>query len=100
MLWQLGFSGASLRFGGLGANVGGGDDVGVHNKWGWQIIKILDHQSVRQQTLEEVRPALVSALRKQRSAEQEKQILNQLVASEPVTVDRKVLQRVRQQLAG
>lgn len=72
----------------------------IHNKWGWQIIKILDHKPAHQQTLEEARPALVAALRKQRSAAREKQILEQLVASEPVTVDRKALQQVRQQVAG
>jgi len=72
----------------------------VHNKWGWQVIKILGHQPARQQTLEEARPALVSVLRKKRMAEKEKQIIEQLVASEPVTVDKKVLQQVRQQIAG
>jgi len=43
---------------------------------------------------------LVSLLRKKRMADKEKQIIEQLVASEPVTVDKKVLQQVRQQVAG
>ncbi len=65
---------------------------------GWQLIKILEHQPARQQTLEESRPALVAALLKQRRAEKEKQILEQLVASEPVTIDKDALQQLRKQL--
>jgi peptidylprolyl isomerase len=72
----------------------------VHNRWGWQVIKILGHQPAHQQTLEEARPVLVSVLRKKRMAEKQKQIIEQLVASEPVTVDKKALQQVRQQIAG
>jgi len=72
----------------------------IHNKWGWQIIKILDHQPAYQKTLEEARPALVAALRKQRAADKEKQILEQLVASEPIAVDSQGLQQLRHQLTG
>jgi|GEM_PF-6084935 len=72
----------------------------VQGKRGWQLIKILGHQPAHQQTLEEARPVLVSLLRKKRMADKEKQIIEQLVASEPVTVDKKVLQQVRQQVAG
>ena len=72
----------------------------VQYDWGWQIIKILDYQPARQQTLDEARPALVAALRKKRMAEKEKEILEQLVVSEPVTIDNNALQQVRQQISG
>ncbi|MGB5443039.1 MAG: peptidylprolyl isomerase [Gammaproteobacteria bacterium] len=65
---------------------------------GWQIVKILEHQFARQQTLEEVRPALIAAMQKQRRAEKEKQLLEQLLAAEPVTVDKDVLQQLRKQI--
>ena len=65
-----------------------------------RIVKIIDYQPARQQTLEEARPALVAVLRKQRRAENEKQLLEQLVASEPVTIDSNALQQLRQQISG
>ena len=67
---------------------------------GWQLIKILEHQPGRQQTLEEARPALVNALRTRRQAEKQKEILEQLLASEPVTIDKNVLQQLRKQISG
>ncbi len=70
----------------------------VQFQQGWQLIKILEHQPARQQTLEESRPALVAALLKRRRVEKEKQILKQLVASEPVTIDKDALQQLRKQL--
>ena len=72
----------------------------VQGSRGWQVIKVLEHQAARQQTLEEARPALVAALRKKRRAEKQQQIIEQLLASEPVTIDKNALQMLRKQIAA
>lgn len=72
----------------------------VQYAWGWQILKLIEHQPERPQTLEEARPALVAALRKQRRAEKAKEIIEQLLAADPITVDKDALEQLRQQLAG
>ena len=84
----------------IGGNQPGSVVGPLQYKRDWRIVKILDHQPARQQTLDEARPALVAVLRKQRRAENERQIIEQLVASEPVTIDSNALQQLRQQIKG
>ena len=72
----------------------------VEYTWGLQILKLIDHRPAHQQTLEEARPALVAALLKKSRAIKEKQIIEQLLATEPITIDNNNLQQLRKQITG
>jgi parvulin-like peptidyl-prolyl isomerase len=62
---------------------------------GWQVIKLVDVAEPGPATLDEARPQIVAALRRERAQQLERQYLDALLARTPVVIDKAALEKLR-----